>query len=189
MAPGWAKTFSASGPDGQGFALDAKLEVLQPVSATRAYALTQINGLLVTNDGGRHWSAAASPAQNEAMSGFVGTLDVLGGQDAWVALWTTVADHVALFHTTDGGSSWLSPVLASAPPIAFSARLPTCQSGQLDARFYGTQGAAGSWLSTIDIADDSTTPCALEPPAAIQLVNDGPRTCGQRQLPCPAPSH
>jgi hypothetical protein len=169
----WEKAFSASGPDDQGFALDAHFEQLQPVSASRAYALTQLNGLLVTNDGGRRWSSAASAAQNEAMSGLVGTLDVLGAQDAWVALWTTVANHVALFHTSDGGSSWLSPVLASAPPIAFPADLPTCRSGQLVDRFYGTQGASGSWISTIDIADDSPGPCALEPPAAIQLFNDG----------------
>jgi len=167
----WVKTFSASGADGQGYALDARFEELQPVSSTRAYALTLLNGLLVTDDGGRHWSAAAPTAQTEAMSGFLGALDVLGKQDAWVSLWTTVPNHPALFHTTNSGSSWLSPVLASAPPIPFPSNLPTCQSGQLEARFYGTQGGAGSLLSSIDIADDSPTPCALEPPASLELVN------------------
>ena len=169
---GWTETFSASGRDGQGFALDAKLEDLQPVSATRAYALTLLNGLLVTDDGGRYWSAAASTAQTDAMSGFLGTLDVLGDQDAWVSLWITVPDHAALFHTTDGASSWSSPVLASTPPITFPADLPTCRAAQLEARFYGTQGGAGSLLSTIDIADDSSESCALEPPASLVLVND-----------------
>jgi photosystem II stability/assembly factor-like uncharacterized protein len=168
---GWVKTFSASGPDGEGFALDSKLEDLQPLSATRAYALTMLHGLLVTNDGGHHWSAAASSTLTEAMSGFVGSLAVRGTRDAWVALWSTVPNHAALFHTADGGSSWLSPVLAVAPPITFPGNLPTCRTDQLEAHFSGTQGGAGSVLSFFDIADDSPTPCVLEPPASLELVN------------------
>jgi photosystem II stability/assembly factor-like uncharacterized protein len=167
----WTRTFSASGPDGQGFALDAKLEELQPVSASRAYALTELNGLLVTHDGGRRWSAASSPAQTGTMSGFRGTLDVFGERDVWVALWTTVPGHVALFHTTSGGTSWSSPVLSGAPPVTFPENVRPCQSSQLVARFFGTQGEAGSWLSTIDIADESNRPCSLDPPATLELVN------------------
>jgi hypothetical protein len=178
---GWVRTFAASGPDGQGFALDATFEELQPVSATRSYALTQRNGLLVTDDGGRHWSAASSPTQTEAMSGFIGTLDVLDRRDAWVALWATVPDQVALFHTTDGGASWASPVLAGAPPLTLPPGLPACRSSQLVAHFYGTQGGAGTWLSTIDVADDSARPCALEPPARLELLSD-PGT-NERSLP------
>jgi photosystem II stability/assembly factor-like uncharacterized protein len=169
--PGWVRTFSASGPDGEGFALDANLEALQPTSTTRADALTQRNGLLITTDGGRRWSAAATPAQTGAMSGFLGTLAALGSRNVWVALWTTLPNHPALFHTTDGGSSWLSPVLAGAPPITFPAQLPSCRSAQLEARFYGTEGEAGSWLSTIDIADDSPAACVLQPPATLELLN------------------
>ncbi len=168
---GWVRSFGASGPDGQGYALDANFEQLQPVSGTRSYALTRRNGLLVTQDGGRHWSTAASPTQTEAMSGFVGTLDVLDGHEAWVALWATVPGHVAMFHTTDGGGSWTSPVLAGAPPVTLPAGLPACQSSQLVAHFYGTQGGAQSWLSTIDIADDSSHACALQPPATLELLN------------------
>jgi hypothetical protein len=86
-----------------------------------------------------------------------------------------------MFHTTDGGGSWTSPVLAGAPPVTLPADLPACQSSQLVAHFYGTQGGAGSWLSTIDIADDSTHPCALEPPATLELRNDD--GTNQRTLP------
>jgi hypothetical protein len=149
---------------------DADLESLVPVSGPRAYALTITSGLLATTDGGRHWRPAMTTQQESRLSGYLGVLDVLNPETAWVGLWDTTTIGMGLFHTTDGGSSWLVPPVA-VPPVPPQPPLPTCRDAQLRISFTGSQGGTGNLFSTFRMTDIANAACQLMSPLIVELFD------------------